>query len=561
MAVGSIACNGDGCELETASLQALMGALLQTLAAVPAALLEVRGVSKAFSGVAALSDVSLTLAAAEVHAVIGENGAGKSTLIHVLTGAQPADAGSLHLQGRHYAAASPAEAAARGVAVVHQDPQLVASLSALDNLFIGQKFPRLPGLGRWLMDRVAMRQRAVEACTAAGLDFDVRPLLDSLVGELSVTQRTQLALLRCLMSAPELLILDEPTAALTSTDAQLLLSQMDALRRRGKAVLFVSHRLDEVLQIADRITVLRNGSRVATVPARGQTAASLIAAMSGQAEAPLMSSPNAVRSARLPAKLLEIKQASTADGRLRAADLTLHAGELLGLYGLAGSGRTELLELLVGLRAGRADALSAHGQEVRVNSPQAAVARAWVLIPEDRRGHALVPGMRVRDNLTLPFLRRFARLRGFGWLSLRRERAAAVTAMKSLNIKATGPDQSVLELSGGNQQKVVFARALAMRTGQQAQVLLCDEPTQAVDVSTRRAIHQLLRELCARGGAAVVVSSDLSEMLELAQRVVVLREGVTVADLSGPNLTAPEVLRWCFALPQAPAHADTTRAR
>jgi len=382
-----------------------------------------------------------------------------------------------------------------------------------------------------------------------------------LVGELSVTQRTQLALLRCLMSAPELLILDEPTAALTSTDAQLLLSQMDALRRRGKAVLFVSHRLDEVLQIADRITVLRNGSRVATVPARGQTAASLIAAMSGQAEAPLMSSPNAVRSARLPAKLLEIKQASTADGRLRAADLTLHAGELLGLYGLAGSGRTELLELLVGLRAGRADALSAHGQEVRVNSPQAAVARAWVLIPEDRRGHALVPGMRVRDNLTLPFLRRFASLRGFGWLSLRGERAAAVTAMKSLNIKATGPDQSVLELSGGNQQKVVFARALAMRTGQQAQVLLCDEPTQAVDVSTRRAIHQLLRELCARGGAAVVVSSDLSEMLELAQRVVVLREGVTVADLSGPNLTAPEVLRWCFALPQAPAHADTTRAR
>jgi ribose transport system ATP-binding protein len=166
-----------------------------------------------------------------------------------------------------------------------------------------------------------------------------------------------------------------------------------------------------------------------------------------------------------------------------------------------------------------------------------------VLIPEDRRGHALVLNMRLRDNLTLPFLRRFAKLRGFGWLSLKRERAAAVEAMQGLNIKATGPDQSVVELSGGNQQKVVFARALAMN----AQVLLCDEPTQAVDVATRRAIHQLLREHCARGGAALVVSSDLSEMLELAQRVVVLREGVTVADLSGANLNAPEVLRWCFA--------------
>jgi ribose transport system ATP-binding protein len=502
------------------------------------ALLEVRGVSKAFSGVAAVADVSITLAAGEVHALIGENGAGKSTLIHLLTGALAIDAGTLLLQGRPFAPESPAQAAARGVAVMHQEPQLVGSLSALDNLFIGKEFPGLSGLGRWLIDRAAMRQRAAEACVALGLSLP----LDTLAADLSVTQRTQLALVRCLMSEPKLLILDEPTAALTSSDAQQLLRQVDALRQRGKTVLYVSHRLDEVLQIADRITVLRNGAVVATLPAREQSAASLISAMSGQTDAPMAARAQLARGPSTAAAALEVKQASTADGKLRHASLTLHAGELLGLYGLAGSGRTELLELLVGLRAGRVDTLLANGNEVHLNNPQAASARGWVLIPEDRRGQALVLNMRVRDNLTLPFLQRFANARGFGWLSLTRERAVAVTAMQSLNIKATGPEQSVVELSGGNQQKVVFARALANH----ATVLLCDEPTQAVDVTTRRAIHQLLRDHCARGGAALVVSSDLSEMLELAQRVVVLREGVTVANLEGVQLNAPEVLRWCF---------------
>ncbi len=508
------------------------------------ALLEVRRVGKAFANVPALTDVSLTVRAGEVHALIGENGAGKSTLIHVLTGALAADTGSLLLRGECFAPTSPADVAASGIAVLHQEPQLVPSMSALDNLFIGAAFPTLPRTGGLFLDRSTMRQRALEGCASLELSLP----LDALVSELSATQRTQLALLRCWMSKPDLLILDEPTAALTSSDAQQLLGQIDALRQRGKAVLYVSHRLDEVLHIAGRITVLRNGVCVATLPARGQTSASLIAAMSGHVDAPSAhsSAPSAVASGR--AEVLAVTRAATNDGRVRDASLTLHAGELLGLYGLAGSGRTELLELLMGVREGRFDALTSHGKPVTVNHPQAAAARAWVLIPEDRRGHALVLNMRLRDNLTLPFLRRFANARGFGWLSLKRERAAAVDAMQGLNIKATGPDQSVVELSGGNQQKVVFARALAMN----ARVLLCDEPTQAVDVATRRAIHQLLREHCARGGAALVVSSDLGEMLELAQRVVVVREGVTVADLSGANLNAPEVLRWCFA-----AHSTT----
>ena len=530
-------------------------------------LLQVRGVGKLFAGVPALSDVSLTLHAGEVHALIGENGAGKSTLIHLLTGALAADGGTMNLRGQPFSPGTPASAAARGIAVLHQAPQLVPSLSALDNLFIGRSSPAAVHWGSGLTNRRAMRQRAHQACedlgtglgaglgagTGMGTSFNLP--LDALVADLSATQRTQLALLRCLMSEPDLLVLDEPTASLTSTDAQQLMLQVDALRRRGKAVLYVSHRLDEVLQIADRITVLRNGACVATLPARGQTSASLIAAMSGQIETgtevqtaredvPAVRSHDTLR-APLHA-VLQVAQAATRDGRVRDASLTLHGGELLGIYGLAGSGRTELLELLMGLRAGSFASLCANGQPIKVNSAQAAKSRAWVLIPEDRRGQALVLHMRLRDNLNLPFLRRFASL---GWLSKQRERAAAGASMQALDIKATGPEQSVVELSGGNQQKVVFARALAMN----AQVLLCDEPTQAVDVGTRRAIHQLLRDHCARGGAALVVSSDLSEMLELAQRVVVVREGITVANLSGGDLNAVEVLRWCFAAPQTEA--------
>ena len=535
-----------------------MSALWADAATAP--LLQVNGVGKVFAGVPALSDVSLTLHAGEVHAVIGENGAGKSTLIHLLTGGLAADGGTMSLRGQAFTPPSPASAAAQGIAVLHQEPQLVPSLSALDNLFIGRSLPAAAHWGRWLTDRGAMRERAHQACEVlgaglgAGASFNLP--LDALVADLSATQRTQLALLRCLMSEPDLLVLDEPTASLTSTDAQQLMRQVDALRRRGKAVLYVSHRLDEVLHIADRITVLRNGACVATLPARGQTSASLIAAMSGKVDEQTdRENVSAVRShsaSHIAANaVLQVAQAATRDGRVRDASLTLHGGELLGIYGLAGSGRTELLELLMGLRAGSFASLCANGQPIKVHTAQAAKARAWVLIPEDRRGHALVLHMRLRDNLNLPFLRRFASLAWapWAWLSKHRERAAAATSMRALAIKATGPEQSVVELSGGNQQKVVFARALAMN----AQVLLCDEPTQAVDVGTRRAIHQLLREHCARGGAALVVSSDLSEMLELAQRVVVLREGISVANLSGADLNAVEVLRWCFAAPQTEA--------
>ena len=576
-------------------------------------LLELRGVTKSFAGVPALSEVSLALRAGEVHALIGENGAGKSTLINVLSGAFEADAGELRWRGEPVRFASPLHAARRGLAVVHQESQLIGSMTGLDNLYLGEPFPTVARTP-WIA-LAAMRRRADQAWRSLGLVGVVLPL-DALVAELSATQRTWLALLRCMMGrsdqrrsemhvhpkrghgkcepemrepgmgepemrepemretemhepemretemrgpeecapmcGPEILVLDEPTAALTSRDAQQLLGLVDALRRRGTAVLYVSHRLDEVLQIADRITVLRNGRRVVVLDAARQSHAGLVEAMSGQGNAGLNSGLNAglnvghnaghvaarAAEAHGPA-LLELRDLATVDGRVRSVGLTVHEGELLGVYGLAGSGRTELLETLVGLRARRAGAMRLVGADYRPDGPRQAARRGVVLIPEDRRADALVPGMRVRENLTLPFLRRLARA---GWIDRAGERQQALVSMRALDVKATGPEQTIAELSGGNQQKVVFARALAMAP----RLLVCDEPTQAVDVATRRAIHALLQRQRSGGGAVLLVTSDLGEMLELADRIVVLRDGRSVATLDNRGLASADVLRWCF---------------
>lgn len=499
--------------------------------------IEALGVGKRFAGVAALTGVTLAIRSGEVHALIGENGAGKSTLINVLAGAYGPDAGTLAWDGSPLSFASPLQASQRGIAVIHQEPQLIASLPGLDNLFIGGPFPRRGPL----IARGRMREQAEACCTALGFELP----LSSLVAELSTTQRTLLALARCMLREPELLILDEPTAALTQRDTEILFAAVEGLRRRGKAVLYVSHRLEEVLKIADRISVLRNGLGVGTFASGGQTRATLIEAMSGRRDVADQRAGARPHPRRLLGEpLLEFEHVASRDGRVRDATLALHAGEILGVYGLAGSGRTELLETAVGLRRlghGCVRLLGRVLQSPAVGaSPRRAAGRGLVLVPEDRRAHALVMTMRVRENLTLPFLRRFS---WHGVVARRRERSHAVAAMRALDVKATGPEQTIAELSGGNQQKIVFARALAL----QPRVLLCDEPTQAVDVGIRAAIHELLRAHRAAGGAVLVVSSDLDEMLELVDRVVVLRDGTTVAALENRGLSGETVLGWCFA--------------
>ncbi|MGI8746919.1 MAG: sugar ABC transporter ATP-binding protein, partial [Deinococcus sp.] len=385
---------------------------------------------------------------------------------------------------------------------------------------LGATYPSRGGLVDWR----AMRREAQAAQAPLGLDLP----LDELAQRLTPTQATLSELLRAVLVRSRLLIMDEPSASLSHSDTRTLFALIRRLRAEGTAVLYVSHRLEEVLDLADEVSVLRGGELAAHFRRGEADAGALLAAMSGQgreeraptaASTPLPGGPT----------LLEVGGLSTRDGRVRDVSFELRPGEVLGVYGLAGAGRSELLEALAGLRPLRGGSLRwGSGARSRV-----------VLIPEDRRGQGMVAHLSLRENATLSTLEDHAR---WGLMSGPSERRAVTRAIEALGIRASGPEQPIGELSGGNQQKVVFARALA----EQPEVWLCDEPTQAVDVLTRRAIHALLREQAASGAGVVFVTSDLGELLEVADRALVLREGRGVATLSGVDLNAQAVLRACY---------------
>ncbi len=483
-----------------------------------------RSLSKSLGDQAALQSVDLSLRAGEIHALVGENGAGKSTLIKVLTGVTAPSGGELRWNGQPVRFAGPAQAQALGIRAVHQERQLVAGFSALENLYLGRPYPQRAGRIDWRAMRAAAQRRQAEL----GLDLP----LSVLVQDLTPTQRTLTELLRAVMRPGRLLILDEPTASLTDHDAQLLFALIRRLSAEGCAALYVSHRLDEVLDLADRVTVLRGGQVAAAFGRREASAEQLVSAMSGVAPegGPLADQPTPIGQPPRPpgAALLSAHHLASRDGRVQDVSFTLHSGEILGVYGLAGAGRSELLETLAGLRKSSAGTLQ-----------WAAPRPSAVLIPEDRRAHGLVGQMSLRENVTLATLAQHTRR---GVLSRASEHQASQQAVEHLHIRAASVEQRASELSGGNQQKVVLARALAQQPG----LWLCDEPTQAVDVLTRRAIHALLRDQAARGAGVMLVSSDLGELLEVAQRVLVLSAGRSVALLEGAALTQDAVLRACY---------------
>ena len=492
--------------------------------------------SKRFGSQLALQGVDLTILAGRVHALIGENGAGKSTLIRVLTGVYPPSSGILNLDGRPAVFSRPLDAQQAGIRVVHQDRQLIPGFSVLENLYLGAAYPQRGGRIDWNF----MRREAAELQSSLNLDLP----LDELAQRLTPTQRTLTELLRAVRVRSRLLILDEPTAPLSHSDTQLLFGLIRQLSAEGTAILYVSHRLDEVLRLADEITVLRGGGVTQQFQRGEANAGVLVAAMSGvaadqpatsvnRAQRPMPSPPLLAQppltQPPLTQPLLSVQRLGTRDGRVLDVSLTLHRGEVLGVYGLAGSGRTELLEALVKLRPlMRGRVVWASGSSARS-----------VLIPEDRRRQGMIAGMSVQENMTLTTLGAHCR---WGRMIPASERRAVQEATQALDIHTSGPAQPISELSGGNQQKVIFARAMA----QCPEVWLCDEPTQAVDVMTRQAIHHLLRTQAAAGNGVVFVTSDLSELLEVADRVVVLQEGRSVATLDGPSLNAEAVLQACY---------------
>jgi ribose transport system ATP-binding protein len=489
-------------------------------------LLQMTGIVKDFPGVRALDGVDLDVRAGEVHCLLGQNGAGKSTLIKVLSGFHQPDAGTIRWAGEETSLSSPAKAIERGVATIYQELDLVPHLDVTENVFLGHEV----AVGGFTQ-RGRAHRRVRELLSRLGHP-EISPT--RLVGSLPPAAQQIVSMARALSHDTRLLVLDEPSAVLDQEEVANLFRVIRGLTAEGVAVVYISHRLEEIREIGDRITVLKDGRTVATgLPVADTATAELIRLMTGRSiEYVFPPRPDARRPDARP--VLEVRDLGLA-GVFAGVDLTVHAGEIVGIAGLVGAGRSEIIETVYGARRASAGTVSVDGKRVRRGSVTAAVRAGMGLAPEERKSQGLLLDEAVYRNVTVSSMSRFARL---GFLDRGSERRRAEELTTSLDVRPTGVTRAVRTLSGGNQQKVVLARWL-MRD---CRVLLLDEPTRGVDVGARTEIYQLVRSLADRGVAVVVVSSEVEEVLGLSDRVLVVREGRVVHESAATAIDEAGVL-------------------
>ena len=492
---------------------------VQTPTAPP--VLSLEHASKAFAGVKALQDVSLQLYPGEAHALVGENGAGKSTLIKILAGVHQPDQGSLTIGGEPVFLPGPGDAAEKGVAVIYQEPTLFPDLSVAENVFIG----RQPLRSGRRIDARAMDREVEEIFKRLGVAMDP----DRIARGLSIAEQQLVEIAKALTRKARVLIMDEPTAALSPVEAKRLFAVVETLRFEGAAVVFISHRLEEVFAICQRVTVLRDGRHIFTKPLEGLTADDLVRAMVGRdvrSEAHESHAPGGV--------VLDV-QHLTREGVFLDINFQVHAGEVVALAGLVGAGRSEVARAIFGIDRYDAGEVTINGRTLRRGSPTAAMDAGIGFVPEDRRQNGLVMDMSTADNISLASL---ARLGTLGLILGRTERRFAADWAKRLQVKYGRISSPVSLLSGGNQQKVVLAKWLA----RQPSLLIVDEPTRGIDIGTKAEVHRLLASLAGEGVALLVISSELPEVLTLADRVLVMREGRLVAALPREQATEESIV-------------------
>jgi rhamnose transport system ATP-binding protein len=487
------------------------------------ALLRLEHVGKSFGGVPALTDVSLDLRPGEVHALVGENGAGKSTLIRVVAGAHRPDSGTVELAGREVTLRDPRQARALGIAVIHQQPALFPDLTVAENIALGRE-----GGGLWRrIDRARRRREAADLVERLGAPIDA----DAPVSGLRMAEQQLVEIARAVGAEARVVVMDEPTAALSEREVERLLGIVRDLRGRGASVLYVSHRLDEVFALADRITVLRDGRVVVTRDVAGLGREELIRLMVGRDPGALFEKADVPRGE--PG--LELRGLSCRATGVRDVTFTVHRGEIFALAGLVGAGRTELARTVFGLTPSDGGDMLVGGSPARTSTPEDARRHGIAYVPEDRRRYGVVPEMSVAANSSLAVLRDLSRA---GFVDLGGERRLAEGFVKALSIKTASVDAPVANLSGGNQQKVALARALATKP----RVLILDEPTQGIDVGAKAEVHRLMGQLASEGMAILMISSDLPEVIGLADRVGVMRGGRVVGVLDRSRATPEAVL-------------------
>jgi ABC-type sugar transport system ATPase subunit len=479
-----------------------------------AVLLECRKLSKRFGAVVALDQVDFTLREGEVRALLGKNGAGKSTLVNLISGAFQPDGGEILVAGEKVHWSGPKEARVGGIAVVHQEFSLVPGLTVAENITLGV-WPRRAGL---FVDQKTLNDSAEHALEQLGAKIP----LSALVSTLTLAQQQLVEIAKALRDQPKVLILDEPTSALNNAEVDALLGVVRRLAAAGVAIIYVSHRMKEIPLVADTLTILRDGEEVATRDVGTTSPKEVAELISGELAAETFGE---IRDRRNEAAVLEVDDLTIAQ-KLNGVTFSLHGGEVLGIAGLLGSGRTELLEAIFGLRHDASGTVRVTGTALKRRTPRAMLRRGVAMTSEDRKGSGIVPLLGVGENLLLTargrVLSRF-------WIRARQETRAAAQEIRALAIRASGPAQPIGTLSGGNQQKGVIGRTLAAKM----RVLLLDEPTRGIDLHAKAQIYQLIRELALDGVSSIFVSSELEELAEVCDRILILRDGRICEELLG----------------------------
>ena len=500
--------------------------------AVHPPLLEVRSVSKRFPGVRALHEVSLSLGRGEVLAVIGENGAGKSTLMKILAGVQTPDAGEILLEGRRVSITSVRDAARLGIALIHQELNLADNLDVAANIFLGREPGRFG-----LIDRRRTCEESVPVLQQVGLDVSPH----TLVNRLAIGHQQMIEIAKALSAQARILIMDEPTSSLSQHETENLYRVVKDLRARGVSIVYISHRLGEVTELADRVVVLRDGENAGELRREEINHDNMVRLMVGRDISRLYNRP------AQPAReaVLEVQGLRTAAHPQHELNFTVRAGEMVGLAGLVGAGRTEMLQTLFGIDPKRGGVIRVAGRELELRSPVDAIDAGLALVPEDRKQQGVILEMAVRENLSLASLRRSSR-RGF--LNRAAERTLVADAIRELRIKTPDENQLVQYLSGGNQQKIVLGKWLALKP----RLLLLDEPTRGIDVGAKQEIYKLMEQLAETGVAILFVSSEMEEILRLSDRTLVLHEGRLTGELRRDELSEEAVMLLATGGPHEP---------
>ena len=495
--------------------------------------LSLAGVTKTFPGVRALSEVSLKLYPGKVTALVGENGAGKSTVVKVLTGIYQPDNGAIEVDGQPVNFAMPQDAERAGVTAIHQETVLFDELSVAENIFLGHA-PR----GRFgLIDTATMTRRADEILTGLGAKVDPHAILK----DLGTANKHLVAIARAMSIDARVVIMDEPTAALSQTEIEELYELVDGLKAQGKAILFISHKFDEIFRIADYYTVFRDGQLIGDGAIAGVSEAELVNMMVGRDVSQIF--PERTRDLGDEALKVTGYEHPT---EFSDISFSLKRGEILGFYGLVGAGRSEFMQALFGITKPSAGTVEIEGGAVTIRSPADAVSQGIVYVPEDRGKQGAIGDMPIFQNVTLPSLARISRK---GFLKLAEEFALAREYTERLDLRAASLDTLVGNLSGGNQQKVVIAKWLAT----EPKVIILDEPTKGIDIGSKAAVHEFMAELAAQGLAVIMVSSEIPEIVGMSDRVIVMREGRIAAELDRAEITPQTLVGHAAGISEAQA--------